>query len=76
MWAIRNNRTRKWLYGTDWRYDPPHQRTAEERAMTFESEDLARAEMRWRKCGKDYEVIPVRIVAQSADITPNIRDGV
>ena len=61
MWAIRNKRTKKWLYGTDYRYYPRHQRTSEDCAMTWETEEEARHEMRHRGCGKDYEAVPVRI---------------
>lgn len=28
MYAIRNKKTGLWLYGTDYRYNPPHQRTS------------------------------------------------
>lgn len=61
MWAIRNKRTRKWLYGTDYSGKKIHQRTSEERCMVFETEQIARAEMRWRKCGVNYEAVPIRI---------------
>ena len=61
MWAIRNKRTKKWLYGTDYRYYPRHQRTSEDRVLTWETEEQAVREMKWRGCGKDYEAVPVRL---------------
>ena len=63
MYAIRNKKTRKWLYGTDYRYQPPHQRTAEDQAIVFESYEEARNQSRWRRCGKSYEIVPVRLEA-------------
>ena len=63
MYAIRNKRTLKWMYGTDYRYHPPHQRTSIFRAMLFEHYEDALNEMRWRRCGKDYEIVPVMLEA-------------
>lgn len=39
MYAIRNKKTGLWLYGTDWRYTPPHQRTSEDRIQTWETRE-------------------------------------
>ena len=61
MFAIRNKRTGTWLYGTDYRYMPHKQRTSEDRAQTWETREDAEYEFRHRQCGKDYEVVPVRI---------------
>lgn len=65
MYAIRNRRTRKWLYGTDRSYSDgkPRQRTSDDRAMLWETYEEARAEYNYRRCGKDYEVVPVRLEA-------------
>ena len=63
MWGIRNKRTGKWVYGTDYRYYPPHQRTSDDRALILETEEDALREMRYRKCGNDYEAVPVRLEA-------------
>lgn len=61
MWAIRNKRTGKWLYGT-WRQDVRIiQRTSENRALLLSTEEDALYEMRIRKCGKSYEAVPVRL---------------
>ena len=61
MWAIRNKRTRKWVYGTDYRHYPPTQRTSEDKALILETAEEAEAEMRYRRCGKSYEAVPVRL---------------
>ncbi len=61
MYAIRNKRTGKWLYGTDFRHYPYTQRTSFEQAMTWEMYEAAFSEFKSRMCGKDYEIIPVRI---------------
>lgn len=63
MYAIRNKRTRKWMYGTDYTTVPPRQRTSEDKALLFETEQDAQNEFRWRKCGKSYEIVPVRLEA-------------
>lgn len=65
MYAIRNKRTRKWLYGTDRSFSDgkPRQRTSDDRAMLLETYEEATNELRWRRCGKDYEVVPVRLEA-------------
>lgn len=63
MWAIRNKRTRKWLYGTDYRYRPFHQRTSRDRVLVFGNNLEANIEFKHRQCGKDYEIVLVRIEA-------------
>lgn len=62
MWAIRNKRTKKWLYGTDYRRNPATQRTSHNRAITFETKEDAEHELEYRHCGKSYEIIPVEII--------------
>lgn len=61
MYAIRNKRTRKWMFGTDFRRYPYTQRTSFEQAMIFDSYENAAHEFKRRMCGKSYEIIPVRI---------------
>lgn len=60
-YAIRNKRTGKWLYGTDFRYSPWHQRTSHDKAMLFEDYTLAKLAFQARRCGKEYEIVPIRI---------------
>lgn len=61
MWAIRNKRTKRFVYGTDYRYWPFHQRTSDTKTLIFANETEARWEYRHRRCGKEYEIVPVRI---------------
>lgn len=62
-YAIRNKRTGKWVYGTDHRYHPWHQRTSDDKALLFEDYKLACLEFEARRCGKAYEIVPVRLEA-------------
>lgn len=61
MYAIRNKRTKKWVYGTDYRYSPRRQRTSFDRALTYENYDRAKLDFIGRQCGKDYEIVTVVI---------------
>lgn len=61
MYAIRNKRTKKWVYGTDYNYSPPRQRTSFYTAVLFEDETDAKRAFKLRCCGKDYEIVPVRL---------------
>ena len=61
MYAIRNKRTCLWLYGTDYRYNPPHQRTDYRQALTYPDKESAELDFKHRKCGKDYEIVRVII---------------
>ena len=62
MYAIQNIRTGKWLYGTDYRYNPPHQFTSFDQAMTWETYDAANYSRICRKCGEAYRVVKIKIV--------------
>lgn len=55
MFAIQNIKTGKFLYCTDYRYRPPHQRTSNTKMLTYSSIAEAAHDF-WvkRKCGKDY----------------------
>ena len=60
-WAIKNTRTGKWVYGTNFRTTPHQQHTSENRALMFEEEMDAISEMRHRQCSKDYKVVEVEL---------------
>ena len=64
MCAIINKKTGKWLYGTDrsFRDGKPRQRTSYNQAMTWEPRTSAEMELRFRRCGKCYEAVPVKLV--------------
>lgn len=61
IYAIRNKRTKKWLFGTWWQDGRVIQRTSHEKVLTFDDYEDAKHELRTRRCGKDYEIVPVRI---------------
>lgn len=62
MYAIKNIRTKKWMYGTDFRRRPRMQRTSSEKAMLFDEEMDALSEFKFRECGKDYKIVKVELV--------------
>lgn len=62
VWAIKNKKTGKWLYGTDFRGSKKKQRCSKERAELWDTKELAESNIRWRGCGKNYQAVPVQIV--------------
>lgn len=63
MYAIQNIKTGKFLYGTDYRYCPPHQRTSNTKMLTYGS--IAKVVCGFwvnRKCGKDYRIVVLKSV--------------
>jgi hypothetical protein len=63
MFAIRNRRTRQWLFGTDWNYNPPRQRLANDWAEVFRSREQGEFEFRRRQCSeKTYRLCEVQII--------------
>ena len=51
MFAIINVKTGEFVYGTDYRYHPPHQRTSNRQMLTYPSEESARLDFLHRKFG-------------------------
>lgn len=62
VYAIKNTRTKKWMYGTDFRRRPRTQRTSSEKAMLFDDKEKADSEFKFRECGKDHKVVQVELV--------------
>lgn len=62
MWAIRNKRTKKWVYGTWWQDGRDIQRTSDDMARLYDDYESASADMRHRRCGKEYELVPVKLI--------------
>lgn len=75
MYAILNIKTSKFLYGTDYRYFPPHQRASRNRALTYDSLASAKADFRGRRCGKDYRVVCLKTIEVKRVIDFNTEDG-
>ncbi|SHK38345.1 hypothetical protein SAMN02745248_02416 [Hathewaya proteolytica DSM 3090] len=61
MYAIRNKKTKKWVFGTDHRYSPLKQRTSHEKAIIFGDKEDAEHNFNIRKCNKDYEIVKVEL---------------
>jgi hypothetical protein len=64
MFAIQNQRTGKFVYGTDYRYYPRHQRTDFERMLTYDEYRFAEWDFLSRECSKDYRIVelePVKV---------------
>lgn len=59
MFAIINKRTLKFVYGTDYRYHPYHQRTSYDWMITMQDREDAEYEFRHRQCGKDYVIVEI-----------------
>lgn len=62
MFAIQNTKTKKFVYGTDFRYNPVHQRCSFNKVLIFDSRESAEAAMHLRKCGKNYCVVKVKLI--------------
>jgi len=63
VYAIRNKITEQWVYGTDYRYNPPHQRISNRQALTFEDRKEAEYQFNKRRCGRDYKIVKVELKA-------------
>lgn len=66
-YAIQNIKTKKFVYGTDYRYNPPHQFTHFNGALTWTTKENAEINFKIRRCGKDYRVVelePFRVKEQ------------
>ena len=61
MYAIKNTRTGKWVFGTEYRVHPYAQKTSFDKVLTFEDLVEARMEMGLRQCNKDYEIVKVKV---------------
>ena len=64
--AIRNKKTKEYVYGTDYRYNPNHQRTSPEKALLYELNDkedasFLRHEIYKRQIGDSYELTEIHI---------------
>lgn len=82
MYAIRNRKTKKWVYGTDFRMKHPRmkkreisgknfsheQKTSFNKALIFGDLIEAQVEFEYRACGRDYEIVEVYLYAKD-DLT-------
>ena len=62
MFMIQNIKTGKFVYGTDYRYNPPRQRTSHNKALTYDTKDHAKSDFMYRHCGKQYRVVCLKTI--------------
>lgn len=79
MYAIRHKKTKKWVYGTDFRMKHPRmskreisgknysheQRTSFHKALLFGDLIEAQVEFEYRACGRQYEIVEVWLYAKN-----------
>lgn len=61
MFVIQNIKTKKFVSGSDRRYDPPHQITSNSAALTFEDWQDAKRAFTIRRCNQDYKIVEAEI---------------
>lgn len=71
MYAIQNIKTGKFVYGTDYRYYPRHQRTSHNRLLTYDTLAQAKSDYLHRQCGKDYRIVVLKTVQVKRQIPLN-----
>ena len=78
MYAIRHKKTKKWVYGTDFRMRHPRmtarkisgkyysheQFTSEDKALLFGDYLTSQVDFEYRGCGKDYEIVEVVLMTK------------
>ena len=62
MYAIKNKKYNKWLFGTDYRCSPRRQRLSNDRLLVFDDYKIAETELKIRGCGKEYAVVPIEVI--------------
>ena len=72
MYAIRHKKTKKFVYGTDYRQyyngtKTHKQRTSSNQALTYADKDYAEIDMLTRGMSKDYEIVEVKLVVKVID---------
>lgn len=75
MFAIQNIKTGKFLYGTDYRYRPYHQRTHGNKMITYENLSFAKADFMSRRCNKDYRIVCLKRIEINHVIEFNDSNG-
>lgn len=75
MFAIQNIKTGKFVYGTDYRYFPRHQRTSRTQMRTYNCLNHARADFISCGCGNDYRIVCLKSVEVERVIEFDSPDG-
>lgn len=67
MFAIQNKRTGGFIYGTDYRYHPPHQRTSKNQMLTYDELRWAEMDLKNRRCSKDYKIVEILFTVKEVE---------
>lgn len=66
MYAIQNIKSKKFVFGTDYRYfnkaGKHSQRTSRNKMLTYDDFYSAAMDFRMRKCGRDYRIVVLKKV--------------
>lgn len=63
-YVIKNTKTGRYVQHTDYRYNPPHQKTVEDPLLSqiYADKEAAEIAFKVRKCGKAYKIVPLRAI--------------
>lgn len=75
MFAIQNQKAGKFLYGTDYRYNPPRQQTSFNEMRTYSDLRYAVADYNNRRCEKDYRIVVLKTVEVKRVIDYDCEEG-
>ena len=68
MFAIRNKKDKRWVYGTDYRYNPPRQKLSDEEVKIYKDEATALADARFRQINfNNYQLVSVGLIELNVD---------
>jgi len=74
VYAIQNIKTGKFVYGTDYRHYPRHQRTSFEQLLTYSEYFFAECDFLSRGCGKDYRIVELEPVKVKQILPPVVSE--
>ena len=57
-----NIKTGKFVYGTNFNYVPPRQRTSKNQMLTYPTQEEADAAFKVRGCGNDYRIVVLKTI--------------
>lgn len=70
MYVIINAKTNEFVYGTDYNYSPPHQRTSDCEALLFDAFEAAAFSLLNRQCGREYKIAEIEMISVKRILEP------
>ena len=68
MFAIRSKKDKRWVYGTDYRYNPPRQKLSYEEVKIYKDEATALVDARFRQINfNKYQLVSVGLIELNVD---------